>query len=259
MLRSIHTRFSFLVKRLPVIALYSFALIAIFSMGQYVFYKHIVPDNYYVRNYTMTVFNTTEHSDVQVRVCRDRRGSYVADGVRTIYIVPKDQPESSKVIAGRYTLKDVSIDGERCDLFFIKVTDFDHKAGDYIAYTNLSFTAKYGRQISVEFPSNKYTIGKASSSDLEQRIKDLQEQLELLKKLRDEQAGIVSTSQPEEETQIATTSEPPKNPSSSSNPSTPSTPTPVNPTPIAPTPQQNGLVEGTIKNVDDLLNQLLGL
>ena len=205
----------------------------------------------------MTVYDTTEHNDVQVRVCRDRRGSYVADGVRTIYVVPKDQPESAKVIAGRYTLKDVSIDGERCDLFFIKVTDFDHKAGDYIAYTNLSFTAKYNRKISVEFASNKYTIGKASSADLEQRIKDLQKQLELLQQLRDEELGIAPTTS--SENQIATTK--PQTPTSggSNPPPTPSNPTPVTPTPIAPTPEQNGRVEGTIKNIDDLLNGLLGL
>lgn len=249
MLRSIHTRFSFLIKRLPAIALYSFTLIALFTMAQYVFYRHIAGDNYFVRNYTMAVFNTVEHSDVQVRVCRDRRGSYVANGVRTIYVVPKGQPESAKVIAGRYTLRDVSIDGERCDLFFIKVSDFDHSAGEYIAYTNLNFSAQYGRRVNVEFASNKYTISKSTNADLDQRIKDLQDQLDILLKLRGERQAIVPNSDVKEESQVATTSGPPDD-------STTPKPTPVEPTPEQ---EQRGLVEGTVKNVDDLLNTLLGL
>lgn len=240
-----------IIKRLPVIAVYSIAIIVLFNTAQIFFYK-LVPENYFVRNYTMTVFNTVEHNDVQVRVCRDRRGSYIANGVRTIYVVPKDQPDTQKVIAGKYTLSDVSIDGDRCDLFFIKTSQFDHKAGQYIAYTNLSFTAKYGRQISVEFASNKYTISKATTEDLEQRIKDLQEQLDSLKKLRDQNTGVVNTSETQAEDQVATTSAPPEPKESTSTPTqTPSTPEPQ------PAPQQNGLVGGTIKSVDELLNSLI--
>ncbi len=199
----------------------------------------------------MTVFNTVEHSDVQVRVCRDRRGSYIASGVRTIYVVPKGQPESSKVIAGRYSLKDVSIDGERCDLFFIRVADFDHSAGKYIAYTNLNFTAQYGRRVNVEFASNKYTITKSTDEDLDQRIKDLQDQLDILIRLRGQRQAIVPSSEIKEESQVATTSGPPDD--------TTPPPNPPSQEPTTPEQEQRGFVEGTVKNIDDLLNSVLGL
>lgn len=226
----------FIKSRIPAIIFY-FAVSLIVAKGiDYGLYKYVLPDTYFVRNYSMTVFSATEHTDVPVRVCRDRRGDRIGSGEREIYIIPPGGTEKDAKLAGQYELKNIIVNGDRCDQFTIKVGQFDHSAGTYQALTKLNLEGKYGRQINVSFKSNIYKILPATAEDIQQRLKELQEQI---KRLEQQQQAVA-----------------PKNSSDSSTPQTPRASTPssggstppaqsgtdnpvaTKPDPVTPTPEE---------------------
>jgi len=176
--------FKFIKSRIPYILAYFLVSLAVVRVVDYVLFKHVLPDSWFVRNYSMTVSTTKEHNDVSVRVCRDRRGDFIASGERRIYVIPEGKEEDEKQFAGEYSLDSVAIDGDRCDLFSIKTSQFDHSAGRYQAITEVSFPVKYGRVVNVEYRSNVYDILEATEQDIQQRIKELQEQLNRLEAIQ---------------------------------------------------------------------------
>ncbi len=182
--------FKFIKSRIPYILAYFLISLAVVKVVDYVLFKYALPDSWFVRNYSMTVSTTKEHNDVSVRVCRDRRGDFIASGERKIYVIPEGQEEDAKQFAGEYQLESVAIDGDRCDLFSIKVAQFDHSAGRYQAITQVSFPVKYGRVVDVEYRSNVYDILEATEEDIQQKIRELQEQLDRLEAIQ-KSKGIV--------------------------------------------------------------------
>lgn len=242
--------FRLLAKRFKAIVLYTLLFAVFLSTLDYVGYKYALPDNWFVRNYTMTVFPTTEHSDVSVRVCRDRRGNYLANGVRTIYIIPEGKTIDEKQAVGKYTLNNVSIDGERCENLTIKVTQFDHSAGRYQAVTNIQFEAKYGRQVKVEFKSNVYEILPLNDRDLEAQIEELREKLRILEELQGTRTANNTTA-----TNRQQTTSPQTQPQTPNNSVAQNDPPNNNPQTVQPEPQpeQPGFVRRTLNGVRDLL------
>lgn len=191
--------FKFIKSRIPYILAYFLISLAVVKVVDYVLFKYVLPDTWFVRNYSMTVSTTKEHNDVSVRVCRDRRGDFIASGERKIYVIPEGLEEDSKQYAGEYKLESVAIDGDRCDLFSIKTSQFDHSAGRYQAITEVSFPVKYGRVVNVTYRSNVYDILEATEQDLQQRIKELKEQIDRLEEAQKKklaQSNVTSKQEP---------------------------------------------------------------
>ncbi len=186
-------RLKYLWSRLPYIALYFVASLVIIKGVHYVAYKYALPTNFFIRNLSMNVTGTVEHTDVPIRVCRDRRGSFKGDVFRTIRIIPQGKTDENARFAGRYEIKGANIDGDRCENLLITTEQFSHDPGRYIISTNFCFRSEYNRKHCIEYKSNVYEIRPSTAGDVEAKIKDLEQQIRELRKMN-ESANDTSSS-----------------------------------------------------------------
>jgi hypothetical protein len=178
-------RLKFLWSRLPYTAVYFIASLVILKGLHYVAFKYVLPTNYFIRSFSMTVTGTVENTDVPIRVCRDRRGNYRGDVFRTIRVIPDGKSAEDAVFAGKYNIKQINIDGDRCENLQITTDQFSHSPGRYVVGTNFCFKSQYNREHCIEYKSNVYEIRPATVSDFDAKIRDLERQIEALKKTSD--------------------------------------------------------------------------
>lgn len=172
-----------IIKKFPQIVMYTVFFYFLIVVGDRLFYK-FAPASYFISNIQMTVQNSVEHSDVPYRICRERRGDFIANGVRTIHIIPEGKGEDDKVYAGKYPLLNFAIDGDKCENLFIRKKQFDHTPGRYVITTTYSFRVRHGEEKHISFTSNVYVILKTSSLDIQNRIEQLQKQINELRRLQ---------------------------------------------------------------------------
>lgn len=145
-------------------------------------------------NYTeFTVQNARENEDVYFRVCRDHISNIRYDGDLSIYIIANaDQPDSRRVqvysrdIGGTIT--------NDCENKVIRASDFKHEVGTYEMGFYVRFKVKYGFEKEVCKNSNRYRIY-AQPSDLDSRIRDLEQQLESARQQLRESSGNINQPQ----------------------------------------------------------------
>lgn len=176
------------IKRLPTIAFYTFAFFIVFSVGDRMYYR-LQSADHFVHYTSFTVQNSREGEDVPFTLCRDHRGNFLVNGLRTIYIIPEGKSVDDKVFAANKPLNGV-IDGGNCSTYFIRESEYHHKPGTYVLTINLKFKTKYGYEKELFVISQAYKIYPASNTqsvdsvinNLNVRIQENTNELNMLKR-----------------------------------------------------------------------------
>jgi len=177
-----------LLKRLPTIAFWTLAFFVIFSVGDHMYYR-LQSADHFVHYTSFTVQNSREGEDVPFTLCRDHRGNFLVNGLRTIYIIPEGKSVDDKVFAANKPLNGV-IDGGNCSTYFIRESEYHHKPGTYVLTINLKFKTKYGYEKEIFVISQAYKIYPALNAqsvnsvinNLNVRIQENTNELNMLKR-----------------------------------------------------------------------------
>lgn len=180
--------FVLLLKRLPTIAFYTLAFFVVFSVGDRMYYR-LQSADHFIHYTSFTVQNSREGEDVPFTLCRDHRGNFLVNGLRTIYIVPQGKSVDNKVFAANQPLNGV-VDSGNCATYFIRDSQYHHKPGTYVLTINLKFKTKYGYEKELFIMSQVYKIYPASNTqtvdqtinNLNVRIQENTNELNMLKR-----------------------------------------------------------------------------
>lgn len=145
-----------IVKKLPTIALYAVVFYALLYVGEHLWYANKTAD-YFVHYTSFTVQNSREGEDVPFTLCRDHRGNFLVNGIRTISIIPQGGTVKDRVFAHSDPLNG-SIDSGNCATYFIRDSQYHHKPGQYVLTINLHFKVKDGYEKQEFITSQPYKI-----------------------------------------------------------------------------------------------------
>lgn len=176
-------------------------------------YYWVMPGSWFLKFETATVTASVAGEDVVSTVCRARKiGSVQAQAFRTFYRA--DTPDGEFRRAGLYNFTPEIEDGERCVVVPIEAELFSHTEGYWRYHTDLRFEVS-GFEKSTGFDSNVYRVLPRPSNQelqirLEQRIDDLQRQLDELKLSAGLSPATTASSSTIAQTNQPTTSSPPE-------------------------------------------------
>lgn len=177
-----------LFKRLPHIALYTFSIFVLLTLGQRVLF-HFLPTEYFLKYDDAVVSDGKEGQDIFFSLCRDAKGNYEFDGFRNIYLLDSEDPTK------RYRVKVLPVSNtinrlDRCASFKIAKEDFRHTPGRYNLDADLKVRILDDLWIlpgivkDAHFGSNTYNIYADNETiDYESRLNDLQRQLDELRSM----------------------------------------------------------------------------
>lgn len=260
--------FVLIVKRLPMIALYSLAFFTLFTIGSNLIHRFdVARDKKYYQNapaanfinYTSFIVQPArEGEDVNFTLCRQHDRNYPVSGFRQVYAIPAGKGEDNRVFVYSIPVKGV-VDSGNCQSFYIRQAEHHFTPGQYQLTLNIDFKVKYGFEKHVYIKSNIFNVREplcvqtaACNTDIQIEINNLKQQILLLQQRIDQLGGgSVQGSSSEEGSQ-------PRDMSAGSRPSTtehlsssePSTPSP------SPAPQP-GLVRRVLDGVLSPLRSVL--
>lgn len=192
-------------KRLPYIALYTFALAILLGSGQYFFTQYDKnqvakqPGSDFISYTSFTVNNAREGEDVTFTLCREHADNYSVKGVRTVYVIPEGKTEAEKVFIYNKQVQGV-VDEGNCQPYFIKESEYHFRPGKYLITLNLRFNVKYNLEKSVYVKSGIFTIYaqpngggdvQTQLNNLQVRFDDLLDQFNALQ----QRQGVAPTAQ----------------------------------------------------------------
>ncbi|MBI5117595.1 hypothetical protein HZA56_14050 [Candidatus Poribacteria bacterium] len=187
--------FILILKRLPMIAIYTLAAFTILTIGSNLVSRYQVsqdkrfytttPATHFI-NYTSFIAQPgREGEDVIYTVCRNHDANYRVDGARTLYIVPEGKTEDARVFVYVKDIKNGVIDAGNCASYFIRDREYHFKPGNYQITLNLCFSVKYDIRKCVNVKSNVFKIREpvGGSPDTQVQINNLQQQLQDLQQI----------------------------------------------------------------------------
>lgn len=248
MIRTISKTSKIIFKRLPRIAIYTFAFYLLFFVAQH-FYYWAMPGEHFVKFYKIQVQNAEEGEEIPFQVCRTKRANYQVEGFRTFYSIPNnDDPQGVRTAQVKIQ---GALEDEECANLFVRLEQFTHTPGNYYFVTELRFSVE-GFDKFVRYKSNVYTVTKKqqlSPDEIQKQIDELQMQIDRLREqlaLARADTGNVAAGSPPNNTN-ATQTQPQPIASSTTSPSPspqPTQPQPVTPTvpPVSP-PERSPIIE----------------
>lgn len=257
-----------IVKRLPMIAVYTLAFFVVFSIASNLVSRyHVAQDKkFYINapathfvNYTsFSVQPAREGEDLSYTVCRSHDKNYRVSGDRTAYIIPSGSTEKQKVFVYNKPITNGVVDTGTCQSYFVREAEHHFTPGSYELTLNLSFRVKYNIEKSVFIKSNVFAVRaqpEGGSTDVQSQLNNLKLQVIQLQNLIDQlQSGKMNNAAPTSATRSTTSTTTPGSATSASSAGNTGT---AGTTPS--TPQQTfvqRLVTGALAPVDGALGQL---
>jgi hypothetical protein len=149
------------------------------------------PGESYINYTSFNVQNAREGEDVYFTVCRQHEKNYNYTGSLTVYVISVDNGKPSKVYA-----RDIkgAVTNE-CENKVIRAKDFTHTPNTYEMSFCVDFKVQYEIPKTVCKTSNRYRIY-AQPTDLADRIKTLQRQIEILEAQQADAVTYGSSTEP---------------------------------------------------------------
>lgn len=180
-----------MIKLVPVI-IFAFILSQIAILIDQKSYREAPADDF-LKYTEFSVQNARENEDVYFKVCRDRISNIQYDGDLSIYIVANaDKPEESR--AQVYSRDIGGTIQNECENKVIRASDFKHAVGTYEMGFCVRFKVKYGYEKEQCKTSNRYHIY-SQPTDVDSRIRDLEQQLESARQERADAGGNINAPQ----------------------------------------------------------------
>ena len=215
-------------------------------------YYAFMPGSWFLKFETASVTATVAGEDVISTVCRTRKiGAVEAEAVRTFYRADEADGEFRR--EGQYRFRPEIENGKECVAVPIKDETFHHTEGFWRYHTDLKFKVS-GWEKSTGFDSNVYRVFAQPTNaelqlQLEQRIDDLQRQLDELKLRAGLSPATNTASSTTAQTNQPTTSSPPEAQSqATARPQPQAQPQAAQPQPAQPI-EERGLVDVIVEEV----------
>ena len=189
------------LKRLPMIALYTLSFFVLLTVGSNLVHRYQVAQDRHsyeaapatrFLNYTSFIVQPArEGEDVIYTVCRNHDQNYRVDGARTLYVIPEGKSEDARVFVYNKDIKNGVIDTGNCASYYIRDRDYHFTPGSYQVTLNLCFTVKYDIKKCVNVKSNVFRIREPAVGDSDSQI-----QINNLKQQLDDLQQIINNLQP---------------------------------------------------------------
>lgn len=186
---------SHLIKRLPYIAIYTFAALVVLLTFREI-YRANAPGRWYFEYESYTVQNAPEGEHIPYKVCRNRTGTYTLNGgARSVFrIVNLANPNDQEIVASIPFPKGTTTTNRQCINGFVDIIQgrdvLDLPKGDYIVTHVVEFTVPsilpwikpYEKKSEVQSNIFKITERSLSLEELINEINRVQQELDNLKK-----------------------------------------------------------------------------
>lgn len=182
-----------IIKRLPRIALCILASYAVLLAGQQAYYR-FMPANYFLNYYKAEAHNVEVGENGHMTLCRSKHYSnFKLEATRT-FLKQDPQKNNDFVPAYEYRFEPIIENGAECQDIVIPPTRQPQEPGTYYIHTEADFYVN-GYRKTISYDSTRYKVIENDRS-IQQRIDDLQRQIDTLRAMLTPTASAPSQTTP---------------------------------------------------------------